>query len=297
MISIYWGYLPAVLETGVLTLLLAYLAEGLFDIEFDGRRNPPREGIATAAGVCGAIAYFFLLAYLDPGLRSWDGWTFSMGEFARICFGLPVALLAGFLGIGFALTGGVKLLGRVGGALRRVGQGLRNIGSAMRSKRAAKVAMEQERALAAAAQQTTALEQARKSFADVRNLCQALRQRLVEGPAFDQLGAISTELERVRAAVEEDSNKQSALGTLLSDYLVPTEQALRLYDRLLKRNVGSAQDSLREMSEKTLPLMRQKIITLYDQIHVADIAQLSTVAASFEVARPLEVKLEAEAKL
>jgi hypothetical protein len=144
--------------------------------------------------------------------------------------------------------------------------------------------------------QASEWETARRKFDDVEQACRSLRLQLKEGPAYNLIGEVSAELQKIRVVIEEDSNKRSSVSMLLSDYLVPTEQALRLYERLLKRNVASAQPVLQEMSEKTLPLMHTRIVALFDQIHVGDIARLSTIASAFELARNLEVNVEAEAE-
>jgi hypothetical protein len=83
----------------------------------------------------------------------------------------------------------------------------------------------------------------------------------------------------------------------VSDYLNPAAQYLRVYERLLKRNLESAQPVVQEMEEKTLPLMAAKIGVLYDQIHVNDVAQLSMASSAFEVARTIALKAEAPAEL
>jgi hypothetical protein len=313
LVSGAWVWLMMIASSAGFSMLVTTFIEGWSKgkVKFNGSTNPPAGGLAILAGALGMFGFMLYAMVTNYPKHVPVSDLFSVGMLypALGLLAIPAAVAA--------VYGMSKGLFRIGTGVRAIARGLRNLFDGIRGisaegeeeraaqrqcarhiRQAPRISAEGEDERAAQQPQAVAgIEQARRKFADVDNLCYSLRAILGEGTAFDQLGEISTELARVRSAIEEDSNKQSALGTLLSDYLVPTEQALRLYERLLKRNVGSAQESLREMGEKTLPLMRDKITALYDQIHVADIAQLATVASSFQVARTLEVKLEAEAEV
>jgi hypothetical protein len=277
------------------------LAEGLFDIELNGYKYPERALVVTVASILGSGGF---LGW--EGAHNWPDWQ-PVSDLYTLALWFPLMAIPGMGAACAALYGAGKLVFSFGTVMNYVGKGLRRgaIGLKNLFKGEGKVASLAREVVSPASTvppasmppQISLLEQARVKFADVQYICNALRQQLKEGAAFDQVGTISAGIERVSAAIREDENKQSVVPMLISDYLIPIEQGLRLYDRLLKRNVNSAQSALQEMEEVTLPLMYAKVVDLYDQIHVGDIAQLSTVASTLEVARRLEVKLEAPAEL
>jgi len=276
-----------------LTWLIVRFAEGVFRFEFDGGKYPPREMVLGVAGFACLIGYIIVGCATDAALWVPPSALYSHGILGGL-MGVLGSVVTGVVGYGVAkILGSVgKIVHGFGNAVNSFAGGLRDMfeGKSKAPKKAVARKPELDDQRSAAEWQI-----ARLKFDDVERACQSLRSQLKEGAAFDQIGDISAELRKVRSAIEEDSTKKSAVPMLLSDYLAPTEQALGLYERLLKRNVTSAQSVLQEMSDKTLPLMHTRIVALYDQIHVGDIARLSTIASAFEVARTLEVDLEAEA--
>jgi len=269
-------------------------AEGLFEVEFDGDKMWTRSAVVGICTVFGSLGSFGYEAYLH--LPEWQ----PISDLYTLAIWVPLIAIPALAAAGAALYGSGKLFFSFGSVVNWMGKGVRTAALGLRNlfKRDNNVVSVSQKAVTplSAQPELSLLEQARAKFADVRSLCNALLGQLREGAAFDQVGNISAGIDRVSAAIEEDQNKQSVVPMLISDYLVPIEQGLRLYERLLKRNLSSAQAALKEMEEDTLPLMHSKVVDLYDQIHVGDIAQLSTVASTLEVARRLEVRLEAPAE-
>jgi len=215
-----------------------------------------------------------------------------------VALAAPVAGLFGLLGLGWLGVGAFKVLTSFGRITRAFGDSVRGFAGWLRT-RSDRTSKPSRKAVETKVGETQSLDwgSARRRFDTLQQACQSLRSQLREGAAHDQLGEISAELAKVRAAIEADSRKQSALPVLLADYLAPTEQGLRLYELLLKSQVNSAQAAVKEVEEKTLALIHAKLVALHDQIYVSDIAQLSTVASALELARPVEVRLDAPAEV
>jgi hypothetical protein len=281
-------------EFALLTWLATRFAEGLFQrtIDMELRKGPQLWCLAVMLGFIG---------YILLGVASDASTSVPMSDFYVAGLLAPGLGVVACLGLGVLGYGAVKLLSSLGPMVRGFGDKVRSfagglrgwwMGTRERSRRAAA----NSKTIVANSQDSD-VGSAWRKFDVLQGLCQSLRSQLKEGTAYDQVGEISAELEKVRAAIEADSRKQSALPVLVSDYLAPTEQGLRLYELLLKSKVNAAQTAVKEVEEKTLALMHAKIVALHDQIYVSDIAQLSTVASALEVARPVEVKLEAPAEL
>jgi hypothetical protein len=284
MIHIGWSFAMAAAETSALSILFAYLYDGLFDgyITEDGEN-------LFGIGFCGAIVGLACLG-------AFVGFTGVSSQLATTAEAVKLGLLV-------PLAGSTALAGTIGACagmclgLRRFGSAMRDLPNTIKQARGlfARSTQKPESAVALP-QQRSVEEQVNQKFTAIQERCRALRDHLREGSTFGLLNEISLELDKVRKACKEDGNKQAAVPTLLTDYLEPTEEALCLYERLLKRNVASARSAVEEMERDTLPLMRDTISALYDQIHVVDVARLSTIASKFQVARKLDVKLAAEAE-
>jgi len=291
MIHLFWVGLVAVLEFGALSWLALRFAQGMFRWKLG---NVDQVFIPLVAMV---ISMFMF----GPYLSSWPDAFVPVSALYTTSLIDPVIALFGLIGAGIAGYGALKVLVSFGKIANRLGDAVTNAADRIRgwfdgSRKASRKTVAKEETPAVTSQ-VCDWGSARRRFDDLQRACQSLRNQLKEGTAYNQLGDISIELEKIRAAIEADSRKQSALPVLVSDYLGPTEQGLRLYELLLKSNVNSAQTAVKEVEEKTLALIHAKMVALHDQIYVSDIAQLSTVASALEVARPVQVKLEAPAEL
>jgi len=295
IIHTFFLWLTGTLTFGGLAWLLGRFSEGLFRFKFGttDRYNEydmiPLWGVAIIGTIVGGV-----LSGIYLGVNEYTQHV-PLSSIYSVGLEVPLLVTASLLfASGCAYFGGKV----VGGLLHSIGDGIRSGVDAIkewsRSRKAKKLARTQKQA---PQPQLTDWQLFEQKSTDVANLCSSLRSCVTNEVALQQLSTIAETLQKVKQVVLEDGNKQSVVPMLVSDYLDPSAQYLRVYERLLKRNLDSAKSVLEEMEQKTLPLMAAKIGVLYDQIHVNDVAQLSTASSAFEVARTLEVKAEAPAEL
>jgi len=294
MTSIFLLFLMVILESAAITWVSCRFAEGLLEFDFEKKTNtePWMAACMTAfVSIC-AIAIFAVCAGWGDQIPT--DYVYHYG-----LYGTPIVMAVGLFGAA-TVYGAVKLLTRFGPVMTSIGKGIGALGGAVRSLFSRSRAAGSNSGVAQqvpAQQQLADWGQALLRFHQVRTLCSSLRAILKEGAAFGQLGEISETMAKVEAVLREDANKRTSVGMLLSDYLIPTALYLEVYERVLKRGLSSAKTAIQDMEEKTLPLMANKIGAIYDQIHVHDIAQLSTASSVFETARTIQVNAEAPAEL
>jgi hypothetical protein len=293
MTSIFLVFLVVLLESAAITWVSCRFAEGLFNFDLFKKTYVEPWLAASMMSV--------LTLILFAGYAAVSGWrdmvpteyVYNYGVFGTLLTMAVVPFAAA------AVYGVVKLLTGFGGILTKVGTGIRALGEAVRSlfssRKSGSIGSVAQQV--PTEQQVSEWQQALQKFRQVANLCSSLRSILKEGQAFNQLGEISETLAKVEAVLKEDANKKTSVAMLLSDYLIPTALYLEVYERVLKRGLSSAKTAIQDMEEKTLPLMATKIGAIYDQIHVNDIAQLSTASSAFEAARTIQVTAEAPAEL
>jgi hypothetical protein len=291
MIPTFFIWLAAVLEFTALSWLLARLAEGLFRFELDGNKNMPRVLVPVITAVVAAIACGIYCGVNQP-----DTWLPISELYAKGII-LPLETTAGLMVAAGTTYGAARLIGSIGGIMHAIGDGISNGFEGVRGWIRGRKASRKDKAQKMQEKQTSDFQLFEQKSTEVSNLCSSLRYSIKDEAALKHLSEIADTLNKVRQVIREDGNKQSVVPMLVSDYLTPAAQYLRVYERLLKRNLESAQPAVQDMEQKTLPLMAAKIGVLYDQIHVNDVAQLSTASSAFEVARKIELPAEAPAEL
>lgn len=90
----------------------------------------------------------------------------------------------------------------------------------------------------------------------------------------DLLVRIAAEAEKILGAVETDANKFEAAEPFLAQYLTPMESWTKRYVLLADRDVAAAVDFLDKAERNVLPKMLASLVTLFEKLHVSDIAQL-----------------------
>lgn len=81
---------------------------------------------------------------------------------------------------------------------------------------------------------------------------------------------------RCLQVIETDANKFEASLPFLNRYIEPLEKWMEGYLRVLSRDLDIAKQALKTAEEDTLPRLTRDFATLYEQLHINDVASLQT---------------------
>jgi hypothetical protein len=110
---------------------------------------------------------------------------------------------------------------------------------------------------------------------------------------LEQLDYIIDRCSKIQQVVEHDGRLAQS-EQFLNQYLIPIHEWFDTYARLKSRDLDLAEQSIQESETTMLPLVATKINAFLNQLHVVDIAKLSTANIAIELAEKAHVQLEVE---
>ena len=101
------------------------------------------------------------------------------------------------------------------------------------------------------------------------------RARRIQKPAVrDQALRLCASADQILAVLAEDPDQNQLARDFVTRYLTPAEAIVSRYARLASRDVPSAAPTLAKVETEDLPLLEQKMTSLYDRLHRGDLIDL-----------------------
>ncbi len=118
-------------------------------------------------------------------------------------------------------------------------------------------------------------------FVSVHERIERLKEipwEIPEGPVRDQVLRICGVAENIVAVMAADRTDARTVGWFDSQLLEPTESLLTRYVHLASRGVDGAENTLRRVEERNLPLLASRFDALYGQLHRGEIVDLAVAS-------------------